>query len=745
MSSGHSPLLEAQHAPAAPEGSSDAAAAPAAAGGRLLQPWLHDLVAALAPPVQLWCGPRGTAGSTADGAAGAAAPAGADLDALSDGAQGLWCGDVRVLSTLVTAVGGAAPAPVLTAPDGADGQLVVSVARGLGDDAPDPTVRLEQHRRVSPGGLVEELVLVSSARTPVSTDITVDLAADLVAMDVVKGGRSAPAVAPDQDVDGSVVWERDAVSARVSAPGAQVAVRGVVARLTWRVELPPGQRWSASWRVDARDESAVVGAAPRAGWADQLAVTSGDQRLARWVARSLDDLEALRMRTTGGAAGAAGDDVFLAAGAPWYFTLFGRDSLWAARMLLPLGTDLAASTLRVLAARQGVRDDAETGEEPGKILHEVRRAASEAEQAGGTAFLPPVYYGTVDATALWVCLLHDAWRWGLPAADVEPVLPHLERALEWMARAAEHGDGFLRYAGAGAGAGLANQGWKDSGDAVQWADGRLATGPIALCEVQGYAHEAAIGAADLLDAFGRDGGERWRAWAADLAVRFRERFWVEGELGRHVAIALDASGAPVDSVTSNPGHLLGTGLLSPAESALVARRLVMPDLAEGRGLRTMSSLMAGYSPLSYHGGSVWTHDTAIAITGAARDGHAEAVAVLSAGLLDAAEAFGYRVPELHGGEARTGPGGVPAPVPYPASCRPQAWSAASAVAVLAALLGVRPDVPAGHLSVAPVPGAPFGPLAASGLRVAGAPLRVAVDGAQVSVSGEGSEGLTVTA
>ncbi|WP_222711047.1 amylo-alpha-1,6-glucosidase [Quadrisphaera setariae] len=726
MSSGHSHLLEAQPAPA-----------PSAPGGRMLQPWLHDLVAALAPPVQLWCGPGGPVGSLTS-----AVPV---PSASAQGAQGLWCGDVRVLCALVATVGGSAPTPVLAAPDGADGQLVVSVARGLGDDAPDPTVRLEQHRRVSPDGLVEDLVLVSSARTPVSTEVTVHLAADLVAMDVVKGGRSAPAVAPRQDDDGGVGWQRDGVSAQVVAPGAAVVVRGAVAELTWRVDLAPGQRWSASWRLDARDAGAVVAGAPRAGWADQLGVASGDQRLARWVARSLEDLEALRMRTTGGDAGPMGDDVFMAAGAPWYFTLFGRDSLWSARMLLPLGTDLAASTLRVLAARQGTEDDPATGEEPGKVLHELRRAASEAEQAGGTAFLPPVYYGTVDATSLWVCLLHDAWRWGLPAADVEPLLPHLEAALEWMATAAERGGGFLRYAGAGSGTGLANQGWKDSGDAVQWSDGRLAAGPIALCEVQGYAHEAAVGAAALLDAFGRAGGQRWRAWAAELAVRFRERFWVEGELGRHVAIALDASGAPVDSVTSNPGHLLGTGLLTPAESALVARRLVQPDLAEGRGLRTMSSLMAGYSPLSYHGGSVWTHDTAIAITGAARDGHAEAVAVLSAGLLDAAEAFGYRVPELHGGEARSGPGGVPAPVPYPASCRPQAWSAASAVAVLTALLGVRPDVPGGRLSVAPVPGAPFGALRACGLQVAGSPLRVAVEDGSVSVSGEGAEGLTVTA
>jgi len=334
--------------------SSPAPSLPAAPSPRLLQPWLHDLVAALAPPVQLWCGPQGRV----EGRAGAPL-----------GAQGLWCGDVRVLSRLVATVGGEVTAPVLAAPDGAGGQLVVSVARQLGDDAPDPTVRLEQRRRVSAQGLEEQLVLVSAAHAPVVTEVAVHLAADLLAMDAVKSGRTGDPVVPTPDGPGgaSALWERDGVRAAVSAPGAAVTTSQDGLVLTWRVELDPGQRWTASWSVDASDASAVVSGAPPAGWVEQVAVTGGDQRLGRWVERSLADLEALRMRPAGS------DDVFLAAGAPWYFTLFGRDSLWAARLLLPLGTDLAASTLRVLAARQGVRDDPATGEEPGKVLHELHR------------------------------------------------------------------------------------------------------------------------------------------------------------------------------------------------------------------------------------------------------------------------------------------------------------------------------------------------------------------------------------
>ena len=368
-------------------------------------------------------------------------------------------------------------------------------------------------------------------------------------------------------------------------------------------------------------------------------------------------------------------DQFFAAGAPWFFTLFGRDSLWAARMLLPLGPDVARGTLRVLAAVQGRSAVAETAEQPGKIMHELRRATT---AHGDELVLPPLYYGTVDATPLWICLLADAHEAGLPDHDVAPLLPYLEAALAWMRDSGDSdGDGLLEYVDA-SGRGLSNQGWKDSGDSVQWRDGTLAAGPIALCEVQAYAYEAACRGAGLLDAFGMTGGDEWRAWAARLASRFRETFWIDDPEGGYPAIALDAGKRPVDTVTSNIGHLLGTGLLSPDEARLIAARLVAPELDSGFGLRTMSTDSAGYWPLSYHGGSVWTHDTAIAIMGLSREGFADEAATLTEGLLRAAVAFDYRMPELHSGDAASS---FPTPPPYPAACRPQAWSAAAAIAV----------------------------------------------------------------
>ncbi|WP_281196638.1 amylo-alpha-1,6-glucosidase, partial [Streptomyces lushanensis] len=417
----------------------------------------------------------------------------------------------------------------------------------------------------------------------------------------------------------------------------------------------------------------------------------------------------------------APEDQFLAAGAPWFLTLFGRDSLWAARMLLPLGTGLAAGTLRTLARRQGTASDPQTLEQPGKILHEVRRAAQEFHD--GFA-LPPSYYGTVDATPLWVTLLHDSWRWGLAPEQVEQLLPNAESALAWMRDHGDaDGDGFLKYIDL-TGRGLANQGWKDSGDAIRHRDGRLARAPIALCEVQAYAYEAARGGAALLRAFGRPGADEWEEWAERLRDRFRAHFWVEDERGPYPAVALDRDGKPVDSVTSGFGHLLGTGLLDQEESALLAARLGSADLDSGHGLRTLSSDSVGYNPYGYHIGSIWPHDTAIAVHGLVRAGFPDEAASLSAGLLTASAGFEARLPELFAGH---GAASDAWPAPYPASCRPQAWAAASSVLVLQSVLGLSADVPGGTLTVAPGFAEAYRPLAVTGLDVAGGRLDISVD------------------
>ncbi|HEX9226443.1 MAG TPA: amylo-alpha-1,6-glucosidase, partial [Arthrobacter sp.] len=376
---------------------------------------------------------------------------------------------------------------------------------------------------------------------------------------------------------------------------------------------------------------------------------------------------------------------FLAAGAPWYFTLFGRDSLWAARLLLPLDAGLAAGTLRTLAAFQGTRHDPGAAEEPGKILHELRSKELVLESQG--LRLPPVYYGAVDSTPLWLCLLAELGQAGLDDATVRSLLPSAARAVEWLLAAGgapgRPNSGFLSYQDA-TGHGLSNQGWKDSGDAMQFRDGRQADGPIALSEVQGYAYQAAVDTADLFDAYGEPGGQALRDFAEALQQNFRERFWVEDDGGPFPAMALDGHGDPLDIPGSNMGHLLGTGILDASEARLVADRLLSPELFSGYGVHTISRRAAGFWPFSYHCGSVWSHDTAIAVRGLLAEGFLAEARTIAEGLLAASSAFGHRLPELFAGITAEEAGHA---VPYPASCHPQAWSSASAV-VIAQAMGV---------------------------------------------------------
>ncbi|MBB5788661.1 glycogen debranching N-terminal domain-containing protein [Jiangella mangrovi] len=673
------------------------------APGPVPQPFLHDLVSCLkAPTVAL------------SGADGQIRPA---------GAQGVLAHDRRIVSELRVDVDGHEPAPAGHGLRGAGHAHFTGLVRHLGDPGADPTVRLERQRFARPDGVAERLELVNNAREPITATVRAHVAADFATAEAIKhdgaqrGGRAPSTLSSP----GTVGWSDGDLIVTVTAANAVVDAHEGGAVLSWPVELPPRTSWTADVEVAAAftggPPANAFGPADGAGW-DAVAV-AGRSDLARLTERSVDDLAALALSDP-----LEPSDTFLAAGSPWFFTLFGRDSLWAARFTLPLGTGLARGTLRTLARRQGRRHDPDTAEAPGKILHEVRIPA-----AG--SWLPPVYFGTVDATALWICLLHDAWRWGLPAADVAELLEPLEGALHWLTEEADpDGDGFLEYVDT-SGRGLANQGWKDSGDSIQYPDGTIAEPPIALSEAQAYAHEAALAGAALLDAFGRGSGRSssgaLREWAAALRERFAATYWVSDEKGRFPAIALDGAKRPVGTVTSNLGHLLGTGLLRPDEAAVVADRLGRPDLDAGYGLRTMSADAAGFNPLGYHAGSIWPHDTAIAVRGLAADGFADVAASLAGGLLRVAPDFAYRLPELFAGtDARAGE-----PVlAYPAACRPQAWSAATVVALLQAALGLTADVPAGTLRVAPHAAfADWFPLRVEGLRVAGRPLTIAVDAA----------------
>lgn len=659
------------------------------------RPYLHDLSITVAAP---WVVLAGSGGQIRPG-----------------GVQGVVARDRRVLSRLEVRVDGREPVPIAAAEPGAGHAEYVGLLDWLGSGKRRATeVVLRRVRRVGSDGITEEITVTSRAQQPVGCDVEVALATDLAGTTAVRTGTAVPATEASYDA-GRLTWSGvEAVLEPVPDEW-----RDGVAR--WRCELPPGGEWSVLITVSAPPDETdgfwIRAPRERADFSEQVRVDCDDIRVGRWLTRSLQDVAGLLLADPD-----APDDRYLGAGPPWYLTLFGRDSLIASSMLLAVDPALVAGTLRALARRQGVKEDTATAEQPGKIPHELRPTATDL---GGGLVLPPVYYGTHDATALWLTTLHRAWRWGMPADEVAALIPAAEAALGWLRDYADSdGDGFAEYIDT-SGHGLVNQGWKDSQDAVQWPDGALAEPPIALCEVQGYAYAAALAGADLLDAHGGDGAQ-WRDWAARLKARFRDAFWIDDADdadGGYPAIALGGDKRPVAGTASNMGHLLATGILDDADAALVAERLAAPDLDSGFGLRTMSTGAQGFNPLGYHTGSVWPHDTAMAVEGLAATGHGSGAAAYTRGLVDAAEAFGYRLPELYGGAGRTV---EVVPSAYPLACRPQAWAAAAPVAILTALLGLVVDVPAGTLRIAPVPEFPWRRFELAGLPVAGGTLSVRV-------------------
>ena len=426
------------------------------------QPWLHELEIATDGNTTVLSDRAGDIGSPG---------------------TGVFVDDRRVISHLQVGIG-RDPIAMLTASSLGAQSWFLGSARSLGDPGADPTIEISRRRLIA-GGVIHETVTVTSrAASPVRTTLVIQLAGDGADIATVKTGvPSGPRL--DAVVLGeSVGWADDQHGTDVEFSVSPSAIRAGTAQLPTEVEfdvdLGAGGRLSVdvAVRVARRRQSNFDADAGSAllHWED-VSVTADDERLAHAIRSSLIDLRHLLLTDP-----ESPTDVFAGAGTPWYLTLFGRDSLWAARLMLPFGPELARGTLRALARRQGTVTDAQTAAEPGKILHEVRRSAFVDEVSGMR--LPSVYYGTVDATQLWICVLHDAWRAGLAREDVVELLPHLQAAADWMlAACAAAPDGLIRYVDS-AGTGLVNQGWKDSGDSMRRADGSVAPAPIALVEAQ---------------------------------------------------------------------------------------------------------------------------------------------------------------------------------------------------------------------------------------------------------------------
>jgi glycogen debranching enzyme len=669
------------------------------------QPWLHDLRVAVNGNVTALSAPSGDMGADVGGSRSAT------------GVQGVYVDDRRAVSVLTVELGNEPPIPVADASSG-DRSDFLSSARQLGNPGADPTVEVRRVRTVTRQGITEAVNVVSRADEAVETDLVIHLGGDGSPISAVKSGSAAGALLPATSLAGadtsglswSDAWHRTEVTFDPAPTSLAVGGPGGPAVASFRLVVAPGQTCSVvatvvSSRLQRSSFDADSGA-ERVDWS-QVSIDSVDRRLEPALTSGLNDLRHLLLTDP-----EEPSSVFAAAGTPWFLTLFGRDSLWAARMALPFGTDLAAGTLRALARRQGTAFDLDRAEEPGKIPHELRRTTFVDPTAG--IDLPPAYYGTIDATPLWISLLRDAWKWGLADSEVEALLPNLQAAVHWLTKfAAPDADGLLKYLDT-SGKGLANQGWKDSGDAMRWRDGHVADAPIALCEAQAYAVEAAGAAAELFTHFNLDGSDELRDYADQMRARFRERFWVGSEGERYIGLAVDGQGRTVDGLGSNMGHVLGTGTLNAGEADRVAATLTSPALLGRYGICTLARDNAGFNPMGYHTGSIWTHDTAICAWGLAREGKRDEATRVAQSLLSSAEVFDYRWPELYAGT-----GVLDRPVPYPASCRPQAWSAASAAVLISVALGFEPDAPAGRLTLRPARPAAYGQMTVRGLRFAG--------------------------
>ncbi|MFJ2773115.1 glycogen debranching N-terminal domain-containing protein [Streptomyces sp. NPDC087300] len=615
------------------------------------------------------------------------------------GLEGFYRAGRRVLSRLHVRVAGREPVAVQARMVSADSARFVATVRLPTDGGPDPEIVVERIRHADG---TERITLHSAAGRHLRLPLEVSFGTDLAEVGMVASGRAGPELSASVHDSGMRWSSADGHCVVTASPPPEDALASA-GLLRWELDLPPGATRSVELRArpDGAGPIRGVGHGTTRSVAGARAV-GDDSRVQPLLHRSVEDLQALLLRDS-----ASPTDMYPAAGAPWRCGLAPAEALVAARMALPLGTRIAAGTLRTLARSQLGGPGPRAGMIPGPL-----------RDAG--PHLPPGCTGT-EATLLFPVLLAEAWRWGLAAQEVEDLLPAAEKCLRWLRTAV--GDGaFLPDAHPG--------------------------GP-ARCEVQAYAHRAALLGADLLDAHGgRADTAALREWAARLRARFRAEFWVEDRAGGRPAAARLADGRPVSQLTAGAAHLLDTGLLGAGAQApglldkvqteQLARLLGGPAMDSGWGLRSLGAKEAAYNPFGHRGGAVRVQETAVAVAGLAAAGYEKEATSLLQGVLAAAESFGHRLPEMYAGEQRTDGA---TPLPHPAACRPAATAAAAGVHLLVGLAGIRPDAPTGTVTLRPVRSAPLGELGLTGLSVAGGPFSVRVSRLGLAMVEEAADGL----
>ena len=596
---------------------------------------------------------------------------------------GLWFRDCRFLSTHELRICGEPPR-LLTATD-ADGTVAVHELTNPDLELPDggrvpaESLRIRVESEVEAAGALRQRIAVRSYRgESIRFPLELAVGADFLPMLELRG------IVPKHDRPlaeegpaGFAVTGRDGVrrdTAIRATPEPRMNGSGV---LVFDVALEPRGALEVvvDFEVSERSDGRLLPALPRRPSEEGVRVSSDDQLFNRILQRSLDDLELLRSELDGHS--------YYAAGVPWFATLFGRDSLITAFETLSFVPGVSEGTLRLLASRLGREQDDARDEEPGKVLHELR--VGEPAALAETPFAR--YYGSVDATPLFLCLLGAQADWSGSLDLFRELREPAEAALEWIDRYGDlDGDGLVEYLRRSRD-GLVTQGWKDSADGVPDDSGEPLAAPVALVEVQGYVIRARRSMARMLELDGQGArAERLREEAGALESQL-ERFWV-ADPGCY-AIGLDADKRPGSALTSNQGHLLWANAVSEERANCIRDVLMSDDMFTGWGVRTLAQSHPAYNPVGYHTGSVWPHDSALIAFGLRRYGFDEDFALIFEGLLEAASRFGdYRLPELFGGFPRAE---FDEPVPYPVACQPQAWAAGSIPYLLKWGLGLSPD------------------------------------------------------
>ncbi|MPZ13926.1 MAG: amylo-alpha-1,6-glucosidase [Chloroflexi bacterium] len=583
-------------------------------------------------------------------------------------------------------------------------------------DIPESTLELVVSRSAGEG-IHEDLDVTNYGMKPVRLNLELAIRSDFAHLFDVKAHRFVPRGRIE------TVWDQESAELRVSydnrdfhrrliyrSENSNSRPRYANGRVTFEIELAPGASWHTCCHYILEEQDRVrapqhacngtsVEGASDAPDLDQLQrewqacatkLTSANDDISRLYRQSVEDMGGLRLYEHDFA-----PDMWLpAAGVPWFLTIFGRDSLIVSLQNMLVHAGFARGALKKLAEFQATAIDDYRDAEPGKIPHEIR--FGELAHFGKVPHTP--YYGTADATALYLITLHEAWKWLGDDGLLREYRDVAERCLEWIDHHGDlDGDGFQEYRTRST-LGYENLGWKDADDAVVYPDGSQVRQPKALCELQGYVFDAWVRMAEVFDTLGEPHrAAALRGRAAGLQERFEEHFWCE-DAGFY-AFALDPDKRPVPTITSNPGHLLWSGIVRRDRAARVAERLMQPDMRSGWGIRTLSAKNPAFNPLSYQRGSVWPHDNGIIALGFKRYGFAQEAAQIARDISEVASCFvSYRLPELYAGTERA-PGTFP--VQYLGANVPQAWAAGSVFHLLQAMLGIRADAPHGRLYVDP--------------------------------------------